>query len=117
MTPLTWRPALAEIRLTSLLMTRQRKRANLSTARMICDLCDEMMMKCHSPGNVEVPLGSEQPHVHLHLGVEVAHAPGLLLLELLGGVLLHLADRVQEEQYQYRHQHVEIVYQLVLQAL
>ena len=76
-----------------------------------------MMMKCHSPGNVEVPLGSEQPHVHLHLSVEVAHAPGLLLLELLGGVLLHLADRVQEEQYQYRHQHVEIVYQLVLQAL
>ena len=58
---------------------------------------DEMMMKCHSPGDVKVALGPEQPHVHLHLGVQVAHAPGRLLLQLLARVLLHLADSVQEE--------------------
>ena len=28
----------------------------------------------NSPSNVEVPLGAEETHVHLHLGVQVAHA-------------------------------------------
>ena len=27
----------------------------------------------YSPSNVEVPLSAEEAHVHLHLGVQVAH--------------------------------------------
>ena len=48
-------------------------------------------------GDVEVPLSPVQPHVHLHLGIEVAHASSCLLLELLTGVFLHLTDRIKEE--------------------
>ena len=49
------------------------------------------------PSNVEVPLSSKESHVHLHLGIKMTHASGLLLL-LLAAVLLHLPDGVQEEQ-------------------
>ena len=51
----------------------------------------------NKPSYVEIPLSSEEPHVHLHLSIKMTHSLSLLLL-FLTAVLLHLPDRVQEEQ-------------------
>ena len=51
------------------------------------------------PGNIIVPLGPEEPHLHLHLSVQVADAD-LPVEKLLAAVLLHLPDGVQEEEDQ-----------------
>ena len=69
------------------------------------------------PSNEEVPLRPEEPHLHLHLGVEVAgHHPGAVEVILLAAVLLHLPDRVKEQKDQDGHKDVEVVHQLGLHA-
>ena len=69
----------------------------------------------YEPGNEEVSLSSEQPHLHLHLCVKMTQAnpPGDLLL---AAVLLHLPDGVQEEQNEDSNQDIEVIDQLGLKT-
>ena len=50
--------------------------------------------------DVEIPLGSEAPHIRLHLNIQMTGPSGVLKLLLLAVILLHLPDCVQEEQYE-----------------
>ncbi len=67
------------------------------------------------PSNEKIPLCPEEPHLHLHLRVEVArHHPGSVDLVLVAAVFLHLPDRVKEQKDQNCHEDIEIVQQLGL---
>lgn len=67
------------------------------------------------PSNIVIPLSPEEPHLHLHLSIQVAET-NLPVLELLVAVFLHLPDGVQEEQNEDRDKNIEIVDQLGLQT-
>ena len=67
------------------------------------------------PGDIIVPLGPEEPHLHLHLSVQVAEA-NLPVEKLLVAVLLHLPDGVEEEKDEDRDEDIEIVEQLGLKT-
>jgi len=68
-------------------------------------------------GDVEVALGPEESHVHLHLDIEMlvtgVRGAGVVLVT----VLAHLADGIKEEEDQDSDENVEVVDQLVLQTL
>ena len=64
----TWSPAFAEISDTNFFITRNRKRANLKA----CYQHKHPHIN-NLPRYVEVPLSPKEPHVHLHLSVQVGH--------------------------------------------